>query len=82
MSRVMFHCICDQCKAPGEEYTFFPTCRECGDEVCLACATDVDADVDYYRCTCKRCAEPRLCPEDNDRICARGCGEECQRVTA
>lgn len=56
MARVRFHCICDACGAHGEEYTFFPTCGECGDEVCLACATNVDADVDYYRCTCTRCA--------------------------
>jgi hypothetical protein len=34
MSMVRFATLCDVCEARSEEYTAFPWCRECGDDVC------------------------------------------------
>lgn len=59
---------CDHCASKtGEVYQPFPTCPECGDEVCATCVApgaETDSDYDYdtgqgfYRWTtlCRRCA--------------------------
>ena len=49
----MFHNRCDQCGARGEEYSAFPHCRECMDDVCLSCCVDYDPET--LRATCNQC---------------------------
>lgn len=56
---VRFATICDACKARSEEYTSWPSCRECGDHLCHAClvpGTLTEADLDQPEtCLCKSC---------------------------
>lgn len=35
---VRFATTCDRCTARSEEYTAWPSCRECLDDICDACA--------------------------------------------
>jgi len=37
MSMVKFATLCDQCGKRSEEYTAWPSCEGCGDEVCDDC---------------------------------------------
>ncbi len=44
-----FYTSCDHCTSRSEEYTSFPSCSSCGDDICPACTvpgTTTDADVD------------------------------------
>ncbi len=63
MSLVKFACICDKCDARGPEYTMFPHCRECGDQVCPACDIEGERDEETGKTLCKSCApEEFSCP--------------------
>ena len=37
MSTVRFATLCDKCKRRSEEYTSWPRCTECGDDICSNC---------------------------------------------
>lgn len=54
MSIHKFYHRCDKCGTRGEEYSAFPSCRECFEDVCLACSTDHDPETG--RATCHQCA--------------------------
>ncbi len=60
---VRFATTCDRCKARSDEYTAWPSCRECGDDICPGCA--VDGTLDYGdgergdRVLCRQCAAER-----------------------
>lgn len=47
------------CHKRSEEYTEWPTCRECFDHVCPdhQAPGSVRSDVDVFDCVCLRCAE-------------------------
>lgn len=57
---VRFATTCDHCAKRSEEYTAFPSCRECMDDICPECAepgTFTDPDVDRpSTCICHKCA--------------------------
>jgi hypothetical protein len=59
MAVVRFATLCDRCRKRSEEYTAFPSCRECLDDICPDCAapgTTTDADLDSpATCLCKQC---------------------------
>ncbi len=56
MSMVMFAQLCDHCGARSEEYSCWPTCRECGEDVCPDCIVPGSAsDDERHEATCKRC---------------------------
>ena len=37
MSMVMFATLCDRCTKRSEEYTSWPTCKDCGEHICESC---------------------------------------------
>ncbi len=46
---VRFATTCDHCQARSEEYTAWPSCRECMEDTCYTCAaqgTLIEADLD------------------------------------
>jgi hypothetical protein len=58
---VPFAKLCDRCRKRSEEFSCWPTCRECGDDICPACAvpgsiTDPDLDTPSC-CLCFACRE-------------------------
>lgn len=64
MTLVRFASLCDKCAVRSEEYTAWPTCRECGDHVCPRCYevwTYTSSDGDGPdTCLCKRCQHDSL----------------------
>ena len=54
---VRFATLCDQCGKRSDEYTAFPSCVECMEDVCEQCATHHDnADVDHPETAlCHKC---------------------------
>lgn len=73
---MVFTMNCDHCHKTSDLYESFPTCRECDEEVCLQCATDVNQDGDLrdgswhytYDCLCKRCVSPEEIARAVDKI--------------
>lgn len=65
MSMVMFATICDPCGKRSEEYSAFPSCRTCMEDVCPDCSTNIDDE--HKRADCLRCLET---PERGD-LCQR-----------
>ena len=59
MSTVRFATLCDACGARSQEYGAWPTCRECGCDICPLCAvpgSKTDADVNQPEtCYCQLC---------------------------
>ena len=54
---VRFATLCDKCGQRSDEYTAWPTCRECMEDVCHACYVTGSASEDENnRATCKSCA--------------------------
>lgn len=53
MGIVKFASICDLCGVRGEEYSMFPSCRDCGADVCPKCCTDHDEE--HGAATCNTC---------------------------
>lgn len=81
MTLVRFACICDRCKKRSEEYTAWPSCRECLDDICEDClvtGTKTDADVDQPEtCLCADCcAMATVCSE-----CGRADGHDSRNGT-
>ena len=58
---VRFATLCDRCQKRAEEYTAWPSCRECSLDICYACDMSGhrhNADVDKPETTlCRACAE-------------------------
>jgi hypothetical protein len=65
---VRFAMICDHCGKRSPEYGGWPTCRECGDHVCLGCIVPEsdDADCDHYDATCLKCGKCSRCDKTDD----------------
>ena len=61
MSLHRFHTACDRCRQPSEEYSAWPSCRDCGDDICPDCRAPrslVTGDGDGRdTCRCQSCAE-------------------------
>jgi hypothetical protein len=55
MSMVRFATLCDKCGKRSEEYTAWPTCKDCGDDVCTECDIDSERTEDERNAT--------LCPD-------------------
>lgn len=57
---VRFATTCDRCEARSEEYTAWPSCRECLADICYDCAEHgslLEADLDQpEKVTCRQCA--------------------------
>lgn len=57
---VRFATTCDRCTARSEEYSAWPSCRECMDDICPDCAEPgslMEADLDCpAKVTCRACA--------------------------
>lgn len=60
---VRFATTCDRCQARSDEYTAWPSCRECLDDICPDCAapgTLVETDGEGPdRVTCRTCHAER-----------------------
>lgn len=57
MSIIRYATLCDRCgEVKSDEYTAWPTCRECSDDVCPNCAAEA-ADDETNRTICKLCAQ-------------------------
>lgn len=58
MSNVMFAQLCDKCKRRSEEYGGWPTCRECGEDVCPNCDVAIErTDDETCKTLCRECHE-------------------------
>jgi hypothetical protein len=55
MAAVRFCSACDVCGAASSEYSAFPTCIYCGDEVCIVHCAPGSADDETGRCVCIAC---------------------------
>ena len=55
MSMTRFATLCDQCGRRSEEYTHWPKCIACMDDVCTDCHIDKEID-ERNETLCKRCA--------------------------
>lgn len=53
---VKFASICDSCSTRGPEYEAYPSCSECGLDLCFNCARELD---DYVpdRGPCRKCEQ-------------------------
>jgi NMD protein affecting ribosome stability and mRNA decay len=57
MSTVRFAMLCDKCGRRSEEYGSWPSCADCGEDVCTDC--DVPAartEDEANRTICRECA--------------------------
>lgn len=72
---VKFATTCDNCAARSDEYTAWPSCRECAEYTCPACrvvGSETEADVDEPEtCLCKACARAEA--ECADDVSMDGC---------
>lgn len=55
MSIVQFASICDICDARSEEYSKFPSCRDCGADVCELHVVPQSLDEERGKCLCTMC---------------------------
>lgn len=59
MTMVRFATVCDRCEKRSQEYSSWPSCRECLDDICPDCQghdTLIDADLDSpATCLCVEC---------------------------
>lgn len=56
MAIVKFAHICDICHKRGEEYSAFPSCRECGKDVCPEHSAKDWCDAETNSTICTECA--------------------------
>ena len=59
MSIVRFASLCDICGQRSAEYEVWPTCRQCGQDVCPVCTSPgsfEDCD-DHWTAICVECAK-------------------------
>jgi hypothetical protein len=52
---VKYACQCDHCSKRSPEYTAWPKCRECGDDVCDACRVRCEDDEETNSSLCIQC---------------------------
>lgn len=55
MSLVMFASICDFCGTRGEEYSAYPRCRVCDQDVCPDCSVPGATDEETGKTLCWEC---------------------------
>jgi hypothetical protein len=60
MSDIKFATTCDRCPKISEEYTRWPVCRECGDDVCNTCIVAGSLDDESGRAICIRCLQVNI----------------------
>lgn len=54
---VRFATLCDRCKARSEEYTEWPSCKECMEHICPKCDVPNERTEDERNETlCKQCS--------------------------
>jgi len=60
MSMVMFATLCDRCKKRSEEYTEWPSCKDCEEHICPDCdiATERTED-ERHKTLCVDCRAAR-----------------------
>jgi hypothetical protein len=58
---VRFATKCDfpGCAARSDEYTAFPSCSECGNDVCYRHRVEDTVDEERNRCLCNECSDAR-----------------------
>lgn len=77
MSMIKFATLCDKCEARSEEYTTWPTCRECMDDVCPKCSSEPTED-ERHQALCHECKEwLKRCDEPHASDCSFWCHETC-----
>ena len=59
---VRFAHICDKCSQCSNEYEAYPSCRECGDDICFYCRNTGKDDPETNSTICKEC-EAELCKD-------------------
>jgi hypothetical protein len=71
MSMVRFATKCDKCGRRSEEYTSWPSCKDCGEDICPDCDIDSERTEDESNKTlCLDCRiaraqdEPKIILED------------------
>jgi hypothetical protein len=52
MALVKFASICDACGNRSAEYEAYPSCRECGHDICLECQSKDSLDEESNTCLC------------------------------
>ena len=57
MSMTRFATTCDVCQERSEEYSKWPSCEECGDDVCPKHMEEGSLDEETNECLCLACAE-------------------------
>lgn len=64
MSMVRFATLCDKCGARSEEYTSWPSCKDCQTHVCPDCDIDSERTEDEnHKTLCLRCRIERSAEE-------------------
>ena len=77
MSMVRFATTCDVCRERSEEYAKWPSCVECGDDVCPKHMEEESLDEETNECLCIACAEEAMDGGgESTRLCS------CLTVTA
>lgn len=60
MSMVRFASICDKCHSRSDEYTEWPSCKDCGEHVCVLCDIDSERTEDErHKTLCMDCRQER-----------------------
>ena len=77
MTIVRFATLCDKCKKRSEEYSSWPTCLECGDDVCTTCQVPGSATEDErHQALCKACdSELKECVDCGHELLGAPCGK-------
>ena len=70
---VRFARTCDVCQERSEEYSKWPSCVECGDDVCPKHMDEGSLDEDTNECMCLHCAKSI---EDEVAEYCTSCGDE------
>lgn len=56
MSMVRFATLCDKCGKRSEEYSAWPSCRECLEHVCPNCSVNASED-EAHEADCLECVK-------------------------
>lgn len=60
MSMVRFATLCDKCKWKSEEYTSWPSCKDCLEDICPYCdIPEARTEDERGQTLCKECSEER-----------------------
>ncbi len=55
MAKREYYSRCDQCGRHSDAYECYPTCTECGEDVCPTCADMATYDPETGRVKCREC---------------------------